>query len=59
MFVTLPEPVIAGLEAEGAGFHRWPESSPTSPTIRLVCAHDTTEADVEALLAATRRLLGS
>ncbi len=59
MFVTLPEQVIAGLEAEGAGFYRWPESSPTSPTIRLVCAHDTTEAEVEALLAATRRLIES
>ena len=57
MFVTLPEPVIAGLEAEGVGFHRWPENSPISPTIRLVCAHDTTESDVAALLAATRRLL--
>jgi threonine aldolase len=55
LFVTLPEAVIKGIEAEGAGFYRWPENSPTSPTIRLVCAHDTTEADVDALVATAQR----
>ncbi len=57
IFVTLPKPVIAGLEAEGFGFYRWPESSPTSPMIRLVTAHDTMVEEVDGLIEAARRHL--
>lgn len=56
VFVTLPETVIAGLEAAGAGFYRWPESDRLSRTIRLVAGHDTKESEVEAFLAHARRL---
>ncbi|WP_114394461.1 threonine aldolase family protein [Oleisolibacter albus] len=53
VFVTLPEAVVAGLEARGFGFYRW-----DGTLIRLVAAWNTAEADVEALLAAARELAG-
>lgn len=56
VFVTLPGAVIAGLESAGAGFYRWPESDRESRTIRLVAAHDTTAAEVDAFLACAARL---
>ncbi|MDP6805973.1 MAG: low specificity L-threonine aldolase [Rhodospirillales bacterium] len=52
-FVELPEPVIAGLLADGFVFHRWGDEQ--SRTVRLVTAFDTADADVDALLTATRR----
>ena len=53
IFVSLPEPVIAGLEADGFLFYRWPGEDAT--LLRLVTAFDTLEADVDAL---TTRALG-
>lgn len=51
LFVALPEPVIAGLEAAGFGFYRW-----DGAVVRLVTAWNSDEAAVEALLTAARRL---
>jgi len=53
LFVALPEPVIAGLEAAGFGFYRW-----DGPVVRLVTAWNSDEAAVDALLTAARRLAG-
>ncbi|MBJ7415409.1 MAG: low specificity L-threonine aldolase [Niveispirillum sp.] len=53
IFIALPEPVIAGLEAAGFGFYRW-----DGPVVRLVTAWNSDEAAVEALLTAARRLAG-
>lgn len=53
IFIALPEPVIAGLEAAGFGFYRWDGN-----VVRLVTAWNSDEAAVEALLAAARRLAG-
>jgi threonine aldolase len=57
IFVELPEPALAGLEAEGFQFHRWEPGQST--LIRLVTAFDTEEADVDRLIAAARRLAGT
>ena len=57
VFALLPEPLVAGLEAAGYGFYRWanrPEAG--GIVIRLVCAFDTTAADVDALLETIRRI---
>ncbi|MFQ5985626.1 MAG: threonine aldolase family protein [Alphaproteobacteria bacterium] len=54
VFVTLPEPVIEGLIAEGHVFYRWED--PGSTTVRLVPSFNTREDDIEAFLAAARRL---
>ncbi len=53
LFVALPEPVIAGLEAAGFGFYRW-----DGHVVRLVTAWNSDEAAVDALLVAARRLAG-
>ena len=52
VFVTLPEPVVAGLERDGACFHRW--DSEGSPMLRLVTAFDTRDDEVERLLGQAR-----
>ncbi len=52
VFVELPAPVIAGLEADGFGFHRW--RGPEATTLRLVTAFNTEAADVDALTARAR-----
>ncbi|MBE7210799.1 MAG: low specificity L-threonine aldolase [Gluconacetobacter diazotrophicus] len=57
VFVSLPERIVARLEAAGFAFYRWflpPGVSPVagSTPIRLVCSLDTEPADVDALLAA-------
>lgn len=52
IFVTLPELVIRGLEADGFKFYRWEEGS---QLLRLVTAFDTDPAHVEAFLASARR----
>lgn len=49
VFAELPEATIARLAKAGAGFHRW--GGPTSPVVRFVCAFDTPDADIDALLA--------
>lgn len=53
VFVSLPEPVIAGLEAAGFGFYRWDGS-----VVRLVTAWSTQEADVDALVEAAKKVAG-
>lgn len=53
IFIALPEPVIAGLEAAGFGFYRWDGN-----IVRLVTAWNSDEAAVEALLTAAGRLAG-
>lgn len=52
VFVTLPEPVIRGLEADGFSFYRWEEGG---QLLRLVTAFNTDPAHVEAFLANARR----
>lgn len=54
VFVRLPEAVIRGLEGAGFAFHRW--GGADSTTLRLVAAFNTREGDVDALIAAARRL---
>jgi threonine aldolase len=53
VFVELPEPAIAALEAAGVGFYRW--GGTASRTLRLVTAFDTPAGDVEACIATARR----
>jgi threonine aldolase len=52
IFVELPLPVIAALEAAGVGFYRW--DGPNSACLRLVTAFDTAAQDVEAAIAIAR-----
>jgi threonine aldolase len=56
IFVTLPRPLAAALEAAGARFFPWGLGDAASTTIRLVTAWNTEPAAVDAFLAATRRL---
>jgi threonine aldolase len=56
VFVTLPEPVIAGLEADGFRFYRWPTGDGT--LLRLVASFSSERAHVEAFLASARRHAG-
>ena len=53
IFITLPEPVLAGLEADGFVFYRWPGGDGT--LIRLICGFDRKAEEVDAFLAAARR----
>lgn len=55
IFVTLPEPVIRGLEADGFKFYRWVEGG---QLLRLVTAFNTEKPHVEAFLASARRHAG-
>lgn len=52
IFVTLPRAVIAGLEADGFQFYHW--GDPATPTVRLVAAWNTAEADVDGFVASAR-----
>ncbi|MGE0724406.1 MAG: low specificity L-threonine aldolase [Alphaproteobacteria bacterium] len=54
LFARMPGPVIDGLAAAGFRFYRWPDDN--ADLVRLVCAYDTREADVDALVAGARRL---
>ena len=56
IFVTLPEPVLQGLMADGAVFARWGDRT-RSTTIRLVASFVTTEDDVDRFIEATARHL--
>jgi threonine aldolase len=53
IFVTLPEPVVRGLEADGFKFYRW--LGPGKPLLRLVTSFETDPAHVTAFLASARR----
>ena len=53
IFVELPEPVIAALDAAGVGFYRW--GGEASSCLRLVTAFDTRAKDVDAVVALIRR----
>jgi threonine aldolase len=53
IFVTLPEAVIQGLEADGFQFYRWPDEQAT--TIRLVTAFNTQPEHVERFLESAGR----
>lgn len=55
VFIELPEQTIGGLIAEGFRFHRW--GGDTSICIRLVTSFATKREEVDALLAAARRLI--
>ena len=56
IFVVLPDALAAGLAAEGFGFHGWEAPQGVAgPVMRLVASYATTDADVDALLAAARR----
>ncbi len=57
IFAVLPEPVIEGLFAAGFQFYRWAAGGENA--VRLVAAFDTAPEDVEAFLAAARRLAGA
>ncbi len=54
IFISLPEPVIAGLEQAGFAFYRWTEEGPG--VIRLVTAFNTEPAHVSELLRTAGRL---
>lgn len=54
VFLRLPEPIIAGLAAQGFGFHRW--GGGTSTVLRLVTAFNTTESEVDSFIAAASHL---
>jgi len=54
IFVRLPEPVLAGLEARGFVFYRWPGE--VLDLIRLVTAYDTVPTDVDAFIATAHEL---
>jgi threonine aldolase len=53
VFVDLPEPVIAGLLADGFQFYRWPGAHPQR--VRLVAAFNAEEAHIAALIASAAR----
>jgi threonine aldolase len=53
IFIALPEPVIAALEAGGVGFYRW--GGPGAGSLRLVTAFNTRVEDVDATIAIARR----
>jgi len=51
IFLGFPEAVVAGLEDEGHLFHRWSSDGDTV-YIRLVCAWNSPDAMIDALIAA-------
>lgn len=53
IFIALPEPVIAALEAAGVGFYRW--GGPGEGSLRLVTAFNTRAEDVDATIAIAHR----
>jgi threonine aldolase len=57
VFVEFPEKTVAALESAGFKFYRWPlYESASGVAIRLVTSYMTPIADVEAFIAAARRL---
>ncbi|HUK60578.1 MAG TPA: low specificity L-threonine aldolase [Stellaceae bacterium] len=57
VFVVLPEPVLAALDAAGAKFYR--QSGGRAPAIRLVASFMTREDEVDEFLAVCRRALAA
>jgi threonine aldolase len=53
IFPILPAALRDGLRADGFEFYDWPDAGPDGA--RLICAFDTSEADVDAFLASARR----
>jgi len=53
IFLTLPVKMADGLEGEGVRFYRWTEGP--RPLIRLVASFETTQAEVDAVLALAKR----
>jgi threonine aldolase len=53
IFARIPDAAIRGAFAEGYVFYRWAGES--DERCRLVCAFDTSQADVDGLLASLRR----
>jgi threonine aldolase len=59
LFAALPQAVIDGLLAEGFDFYPWPTPPGESGAlVRLVTSYATTDAEVDAFLAAAERLAG-
>ncbi len=62
LFVELPGEAVVALRKEGYEFYDWPETVAAEAgrrcTIRLVTRHDTTQAEVEGLIAGVERLSG-
>jgi threonine aldolase len=61
LFVALPEAVVAGLEAQGFGFYRWPAPGvdPTSDagvSIRLVTSYLTSRTEVDGFVDAAAQI---
>ena len=55
VFISLPLPVIEGLERDGFEFYRWPApAGHDGLVIRLVTSFDMSDEDVQGLLAAAR-----
>lgn len=58
LFVRLPSiAALKSLEAAGAKFYEWEPPANGRPLIRLVCAFSTTDAEVDAFLAAARKAI--
>ncbi len=56
LFVRLPSvATMKALESAGAKFYEWEPPAEGRPLIRLVCAFSTTQAEVDAFLAAVRK----
>jgi len=53
IFAELPNNIIEGLRGDGFRFYDWPGEARS--TIRLVCAFNTAEKDVEAFVAAAKK----
>jgi threonine aldolase len=49
IFVTLPEAIIAGLARDGVQLYRW--NGPGTQLVRLVCAFNSTAAEVDHVIA--------
>jgi len=53
IFPILPATMREGLRQDGFQFYDWPDAGPDG--VRLICAFDTTSADVDAFVASARR----
>ena len=56
VLVALPQPIWDGLVAEGYSFSR--RGAPSAGISRIACAFDTTEADVDELVARAKHYAG-
>lgn len=54
LFLSLPDAVIDGLEADGFGFYRWADAAGLGQVVRLVTAWNTDIADIDQFIARTR-----